>query len=146
MKILNKYNTKLKIDEINIFENDIGIKLPKDYISFLLEFNGGKPMLNNCQVIISDVNWIYGMFNEPEWASLYNAMYTFVGRIPGWYIPIARDSGGNQYLMSLYEGNYGVIAFWKHEFELMTGDASQYFDNMTKVSDSFSEFLENLKE
>lgn len=69
----------------------------------------------------------------------------FRKRIPSWYFPIANDSGGNLYLMSLYQENHGLIAFWRHEEET-TGDADQYFDNMSIVATSFSEFLDHIVE
>ena len=42
--------------------------------------------------------------------------------------------------MSLYKSNIGTIAFWDHENEAEEGEAEQYFDNMTMVAKSFTEF------
>ena len=133
----------IRLQDIVDFEEENNIKLPEDYKQFLIEHNGGQPF--PCISPISDVQWIYGMVHEPNYASLFWHIDIFQRRIPGWYFPIANDSGGNLYLMSLYHENHGTIAFWDHEGET-EGDADQYFDNMKFVANSFTEFLNQLTE
>lgn len=136
---------KLRIQDIVDFEEANDIKLPEDYKQFLIEHNGGRPYPCISPVVKIDVQWIYGMVQEPYYASLFQHIAMFQGRIPSWYFPIANDSGGNLYLMSLYHENFGLIAFWDHEGET-DGDADQYFDNMRTVANSFTEFLNELIE
>lgn len=121
------------------FEEDNEVSLPDDYKEFLLEHNGGHPEPSALPAFGTDVNWLFGMVEEPAWASLFHALAVYEGRIPSWYMPIGTDSGGNLYIMSLYEENKGVIALWWHEDEAPT-NGSDYFDNLTPVADSFSEF------
>lgn len=136
---------KINPDDIIDFEKANNVQVPLDYVSFLEKYNGGRPTPNYVPGARSDVDWIYGMHQGPGWSNLFDAIETYQGRIPSWYMPIAHDSGGNLYLMSLFGKNHGYIAFWRHEFE-GEGDADQYFDNMSFVAKSFQEFLGQLTE
>lgn len=138
----NKFG-KLDLKEIELFEDANDVSLPVDYKEFLFESNGGRPIKNILKVPSTDVHWIYGMHDIESWASLFSAIDIFKGRMPSWYMPIGCDSGGNQFIMSLYHENYGVIAFWEKEGENVEG-GDQYFDNMILVADSFSDFLKLL--
>lgn len=125
------------------FEETNEVSLPDDYKDFLLKHNGGRPEPNGLQEPSTDVQWLFGMVEEPAWASLFHALDTYEGRIPAWYMPIGTDSGGNLFIMSLYEENKGVVALWWHEGEAEK-NGSEYFDNLTHVADSFSEFIDLL--
>jgi hypothetical protein len=138
----NKFG-KIKIDDIIQFESNNEIEFPVDFKDFLITNNGGKPKQNLVPSVNSDVQWIFGMVDEPYYASLFQHIDMFYKRIPSWYFPIANDSGGNLYLMSLHIENHGLIAFWKHEEET-DGNAEQYFENMSFVSNSFTDFLNQL--
>lgn len=129
--------------DIAEFEEANEVSLPDDYKKFLLEHNGGRPDPNVLSGPDTDVQWLYGMVEEPAWASLFHALDTYEGRIPAWYMPIGMDSGGNLFVMSLYEENKGVVALWWHEDEA-EGNGSEYFDNLTHVADSFTEFADLL--
>lgn len=134
----NKYG-KLNVHDLDDFESLNQIKIPTDYKNFLLRTNGGAPIYDSENESIPGVRWFYG-FHEGENASIHDALSIYEGRLPSWYFPIANDYAGNLYIMSLFEGNYGLIAFWDHEGELLEGNAEQHFDNLTLVAESFSEF------
>ncbi len=112
----NKFG-QIQFGDIFEFETHNNIKLPDDYKDFLTKNNGGRPNPNIVPSVKSDIQWIYGMVEEPYYASIFQHIDMFHKRIPSWYFPIANDSGGNLYLMSLYHENYGLIAFWRHEEE-----------------------------
>lgn len=131
---------KAKLEDILIFETANSIKLPRDYRDFVLKFNGGKPD-PNIVPDISLVDWIYVFSGGPDWVDFFHNVKAFENRIPSWYFPFACDPFGNQFLMSLYKDNYGIIAFWNHEGEAPKGQADQYFDNMIFVANSFTDFL-----
>lgn len=135
----------IRIADLTEFEEANNVALPGDYKQFLIEHNGGRPYPNICLAVKSDVQWIYGMVHEPYYASLFQHIAIYQNRIPSWYFPIANDSGGNLYVMSLYKENHGMVAFWDHERET-AGDADQYFDNMRFVATSFTEFFSQLVE
>ena len=139
----NKFG-KTDLQDIRQFESHNNVLLPEDYKVFLSKYNGGQPKPAIQPKVKSDVQWIYGMVTEPYYASLFQHLDMFQGRLPSWYIPIANDSGGNLYIMSLYEENRGLIAFWDHENEAEEGQADEYFDNITFVASSFTDFLDQL--
>ena len=138
----NPYGPVLPADIIE-FEETNEVSLPEDYKAFLLQHNGGRPENNVLADAGTDVQWLFGMVEEPAWASLFHALDAYEGRIPAWYIPIGTDSGGNLFIMSLYEENKGVIALWWHEDEAEQ-NGSEYFENLTHVANSFSEFTDLL--
>jgi cell wall assembly regulator SMI1 len=139
---LEQSNPYGSIDPVDLveFEETNEVSLPDDYKDFLLEHNGGRPEPNELLELSTDVQWLYGMVEEPAWASFFHALDTYEGRIPAWYIPIGTDSGGNIFILSLFEENKGVVALWWHEDEAEQ-NGSEYFDNLTHVADSFSEFI-----
>ncbi|UYZ63417.1 SMI1/KNR4 family protein [Hymenobacter weizhouensis] len=130
--------------DIAEFEETNEITLPSDYKDFLLQHNGGRPLYSKVAGTDVEVKWLYSMIEEPAWASLFNALDVYEGRIPSWYMPIGTDSGGNLYIMSLYKKNKGVIAFWRHEEEAEE-NGSDYFENLTHIADSFTEFVHLLQ-
>ena len=142
LKFINEFG-QLDQQELFEFQKDNEIQLPEDYIRFLNEYNGGKPTLNSINANYN-VDWIYGFHNGPKWSNIFHAIDTYQDRIPSWYFPIANDSFGNLYIMSVYHGNHGLIAFWDHENEA-TENASQYFDNMVLIAKSFNDFLSKLR-
>ena len=126
--------------QLDEFEAQARIRLPHAYRTWLLQNNGGRPdpkrieFIENGISTASDVHWIYGL-GKPDWADLSNAYITFTARIPKGLIPIARDSGGNQYLMD----SRGQILFWNHEEERLA------LSEMPVCANSFDEFLASLK-
>lgn len=137
---------KIDMDDLKDFEKSNSITFPSDYREFLIEHNGGVPEPNKIRLQYSstDVQVLFGMYKGDHYANFFKAVQVFHNRIPSWYIPIGRDSGGNLFIMSLWEENKGVVAFWSHEGEAPEGEADQYFDNLTHIADSFAEFLNNL--
>lgn len=139
----NQFGKILEKDIIE-FEKDNDVFLPSDYKTFLRNHNGGRLLKNSLPDIRTNVDWLYGMFVTPDWASLFHALNVYHKRIPSWYIPIGHDPFGNLFLLSLFPDNHGVVAFWDHEDEA-EGDADQYFDNMTLIATSFDEFIKQLQ-
>ena len=127
--------------QLDDFEGQARIRLPDTYRRWLLQNNGGRPdpkrieFIENGIPTASDVHWIYGL-GKPDWADLSDAFITFKARIPKGLIPVARDSGGNQYLI---ESPSGRILFWNHEVEDLE------VSKMPVCANSFEEFLANLK-
>ena len=139
---------EVDFQDIKDFEASNEVILPDDYKNFLEIQNGGRPKQNNLGTVETDVQWLYGMYdyeNAPDWANFFEALDTYEGRLPSWYIPIGRDSGGNLFIMSLYEENRGLVAWWLHEQEAQE-NADEYFDNVRIVADNFTEFLKLLSD
>ena len=127
-------------DDLDDFEEWNDVLLPDDYRDFIMEFNGGKPVPSRLKKIGTEIDWIYGFHNGPDWASIFFALDTYQGRLPGSCMPIAYDIAGNLIIMSLSKQSLGVVAFWDHENEAQ-GDAINYLDNVVEIADSFTDFL-----
>lgn len=136
---------KLSESGIADFEVKFSILLPTDYKDFLLEHNGGCPKPNTNRFPETDVQWIYGIHQYDYWANLIEHIDMFKERIPSDTIPIANDSGGNLFLLSLRNDSKGEVWFWNHEEEAEE-NGHEYLENITKVSDSFNSFIDNLYE
>lgn len=146
MEILNSNQFgKLNIESLEQFETSNEIVFPDDYKSFLIEHNGGIPSFNIVPSVKTDVQVLFGMHSGPYWANFFDHVDMYQDRIPSWYIPIGRDSGGNLFIMSLWKGNHGLVAFWRHEDEAKDHqNANEYFENVTFIADSFHQFLNQL--
>lgn len=136
---------KLDLQTLNDFVEKYSLALPDDYKKFLLEHNGGDPVPSTNRTPETFVQWIYGIQDEENWASLEWNIDIYDERIPFKTIPIATDPGGNQFLLSYRPDSYGEIWFWDHENECETS-AKDYFDNIIKSANSFSDFVNNLYE
>jgi len=130
--------------EIDDFEKANKMKLPLDYRSFLLSFNGGTPDLRHNAQPDTDIEYIFGMHNGPYHASLYKKIDMYSDRLPLSTFPIASDPFGNLFIMSLHSENLGHIYFWDQEGEPEHQDG-HYVDNCYFVASSFNEFIGNLK-
>ena len=134
---------------LSAFQRKHSLRLPADYCQFLLKHNGGAPSPMNtidfeqkARSTSSDVQFFYGIHNGENWASIEWNLECFAGRIVEEGLPIAGDSGGNQYVLITRGAREGQIYFWDHERET---DLPSY-QNMSWVADSFSEFAEKLYE
>jgi hypothetical protein len=130
--------------ELDDFEKENNIMLPKDYRDFLLTCNGGKPHPDKNDNPSTVVTYVLGMHNGDYYASLYKHVDMFKKRLPLSTLPIATDPFGNLFIMSVHPENYGHIFFWDHEGEPDYQDG-HYVENCTFVAYSFSEFINNLR-
>jgi hypothetical protein len=133
------------------FEQRHNIKLPEEYRSFLLQFNGGRPKPEIIDFIQygddqSDmVNYLGGIHNGEYWASLEWHIDSLKSRIPKGFIPIGDDPGGNAYLIGTDGEIFGQIYFWDHENEAALEEKEPDFKNMSLIANSFTEFLNKLR-
>lgn len=61
----------LALQDLSDFESSNNFELPRDYKDFLIAHNGGRPVKNHLPNPSTDVNWLYGMHDGPEWASFF---------------------------------------------------------------------------
>ncbi len=144
----NEFGSLAEAD-LTRFEGKYQVSLPEDYRTFLLKQNGGTPSPNTIDFVeerrmtSSDLRYLCGIHQGPEWARLDFNIEIFQGRIPEGLIAIGYDSGGNQYLLGIRKPYEGQIYFWDHERE--AGDGNEpTFANMSFVANSFTQFLEAL--
>lgn len=119
------------------FESALGDSLPVDYKNFLLQTNGGIPVLRE--------------FLVPQWGS--SAVHVFFGfqrlkaddlnwnldqfddLVDSGVIPIGTDPSGNRICLGFSKEANGKIYFWDHE-----GSS----DELIFLSESFSDFVAGL--
>lgn len=139
---------KLTATDIENFEKKIKHLLPDDYKKFLLENNGGHP--ENCVFSYAmddkENESLVNIFNAIYTGKTYNLLidyeyYQEQKRIPKNMLPIADDPFGNLICLSISGKDYGSVYFWDHELEVLR----PAFENLFLISDSFQDFIDNLK-
>src|SRR5262249_38883564 len=105
-------------ESIARLEQRIGHPLPPHYRDFLGQHDGGPLDLNN-----RSVNEVFGLGDGvPDFASVWNALDTYRDRVPVWLLPVASDSFGNLFAVSLRPDDRGTVWFWNHEAEADEGE------------------------
>lgn len=148
--ILMDSGLKLNEEKIQIFENDLKIKLPVDYKAFMISHNGGMPeddLMFNYHNSVNDKDsrsliQMFYIIYEKENYEVYNLKNICLNlwndkALTKDYLAIAEDPAGNYVCISLSAKTYGSIYFCNHEYE----DAETGNLLMDKIASSFSEFL-----
>jgi len=131
------------------FEQYVGARLPEQYRSFLLTYNGGRPTPNVVDVPglgggCAEVLEFGGIDRELETECLdwrYEILRQH--RIEAWQLPIARDSFGNAYILSLRNQDFGAITYCDLQPVYGRLDVKPRF---YPVAPDFNTFLEQLYE
>ena len=139
-------------DDIKRYENELGVTFPKEYVDFILEYNGGTPDETRAfDFIDSSTNsmnntdirnfFVFYENGEPTHDDIMHVNWLMKEEetIPEWLFAFCEDSGGNPVCMSMRDDDYGTIYFCDHEIE---GDDGYYL--MSRVADSFDEFISML--
>lgn len=139
-KILNE-NPKISLQDIKQFEQEYDISLPKQYVEFLLEYNGGFPQESGFKISDDEgeslVNRFYGIGDmKSNLGKVYDVLE---GEIPEDFISIANDPAGNEILLGVSGEYRGKVYFWIHDME-----SEEEMDNMFILANSFYEFFDNL--
>ncbi|MFT4020508.1 MAG: SMI1/KNR4 family protein [Acinetobacter sp.] len=138
--------SKIDDSDISAFENEIGCKIPAEYRDFLLNHNGGRP---RCPVLVFGaekimVNDLYGLGDQQgRVGDLKQTWEIFLDRLPSGFISIGDTPSGDQFLISVTDGN---IYLFDHENE--PEEASENladYENVKKVADSFLDFINDLR-
>lgn len=155
MITVNSSGEKIDVFDLKRLEESLGLVLPEDYKEFLLGFNGGVPVesyvdfeANSLKVPGEEVKRFYGVGVKPT-NDIEHKCRTIGGYIPEGFIYIANTHGGNFFLISLRNENYGHVFYKDHEIE----DVEDYDpmsgrlpDSIIEVAPSFGDFLEMLYE
>lgn len=136
---IKRTGEQISIKNIKDFETSLNIKLPKQFISFLLKYNGGIPS-NGCFNTL-DQEWgaeirvllkLDKLFFEPE-------------ILPEDLLIIGLTTGENYIGLSTGEDNKGKIFLTK--FENYPPDKLDYGDeNLLLIANTFDKFIKNLYE
>jgi len=127
------------------FEMKLKSKLPDDYRSFLLEYNGGKPEENIFAIPKTKkqcgVTCFFGIYNSKKATDLVTERARFSDRLPAHILPIASAKDGNLVCLSLASPDFGSLYLWDHELE----NESPSGESLLKILPSFSEFMAALQ-
>jgi len=117
MAIIKEQGPRISAEDVRDFEEYLGATLPEQYQRFLLMYNGGLPEPDAVDVEGlkgggADVHVLYGIGVPIESERLdWNYELLREHRIEAWQLPIASDSFGNAYILSLRDEDRGVITY-----------------------------------
>ena len=139
---IEKINESLSLENLESFEHNRNITLPKDYRKFLLEYNGGYPNPGIYKILDElgegILNIFYGIGSMYD--NLEKKFDIFDEILEIGFIPIADDPSGNQICIGISKEYFGQIFHWAHDEE------DHEMENMYLLSRSFNEFLDSLYE
>ena len=168
---MNKYQTKIESfeyyfvekgvcqstddEQFKKVEEQIGVTLPADYASFLVEY-GGTTLDGGDEYVafpyleeyprgkIGLLNVFFGIIPGNGYDIVDNYL-AYKGRMPFNLLPIANDPGGNVICLAIYGEDEGKVYFWDHEEEDVVDEGIEPSrDNLYLVAHSFEEFINSL--
>jgi cell wall assembly regulator SMI1 len=135
-------NRPLEPSDLARIEDKMGRPLPEAYRAFLLVHNGGQPHPNGIDIPgwglhSTDVKLFFGLDDEFECNDLLWHPDWLEGCLENHLLPIADDSGGNNFVLVLADEDYGQVYY----FDAREIPPRPYF-----VAKDFPEFLSKLRE
>jgi hypothetical protein len=133
--------------DIRDFERRIGEPLPEEYRRFLLEFNGGAPSPDTIDIeglpgSSVDVQVFFGIGRAVTSSGIEWNMATLAARLKEGLLPIACDSGGSVFCLSLKGCKRGTVFYCDLESAFADFDSEP---SLYPVASSFDEFLKKLR-
>lgn len=141
------------VNDIGLLEEQLGIRLPDAYKSFLARFNGGRPEPDGFEIVGMDNNpngsiqmflRIGGPVESSTLAWNYN---TLQGQIPPELFPIARTGCGDLICIIIAEneisGPVGAVVLW--DYHAAWGNSGLCYD-IYLIANTFEEFIGDLHE
>jgi hypothetical protein len=135
--------------DVVALEQRIGHRLPESYRQFLLLNNGGRPTLDRDTIDIehlpgspTDVQVFYGIDDPIESCTIDWNLNVFKNRISDRLLPIACDSFGNRFCITLSGTDRGSVIYcdFNPTFGSHVGAAIYY-----RVAPDFNSFLEKIR-
>lgn len=136
--------------EIIEWQQETGLKLPRNYLYFMTAYNGGRPypLILDYSIPVerypsTEPKTFIDILND--WDEVMEAWH---GRVYGEGPPprsiiIAQDPGGLQIVMSLDENDHGVVSSWYH---MTTPWGTPPNTEVWREAGSFREFIGRLYE
>lgn len=148
---LEEIGEKIEISDIEEFESEYNVKLPKEYRTFLLKNNGGDPegflfTEKFVEIQPGSLERVQQATDVERFFSLKEMIFEYEDIVDDEYIlphfiPIARTSFGNLILISVSEDEtYGSVNFSNHD---LIDDESGLFV-VSVIKNTFSEFIDSL--
>jgi len=143
----NPYGS-LTQERLIAFERSHSLRLPAAYRAFILQFNGGTPSPSFFWIAQgsdgSVVDKFYGLHDGPPHLSIETYMGREEPQIPSTLLAFADDGIGNILCLGIAAENAGQVFFLDHE--LHPFDKSDTRTGITRIADSFQDFLAALQE
>ncbi len=136
----------LSQSDVQNLEKKLGVTLPDDYRNFLLTYNGGSPRPEGIDIQgygDSDVQVFFGIGRAIESSCIGWNLETLGDRLPEGLVPVASDSGGNVFCISLRKQDYGFVLY--ADLDAVFGDLAAGTP-LYRVAANFLAFLESLGE
>lgn len=136
------------ISAIGLFERQRAIVLPEDYKRFLIETNGGIPVVSLFPVKgreyspFDNVQAFLGIGVPIPTSELAYAYDLYAGGLPFGIVPIANQDEGNYVCLDLRGGKEKIV-FWDKRHFWSTGEWRE--QDLYAVADSFDQFLTLLR-
>ena len=116
MVTMEEQGPKLSDVDISALEARLGVALPLSYRQFLLVFNGGVPTPDNVDVEgleggAADVQVFFGVGRAIEATCIEWNTATLTERLDSWLVPIASDSGGSVFCLSVRREDHGSVLY-----------------------------------
>lgn len=148
MTTINNRGPRLSEADILRLETQLKSPLPTEYKDFLLATNGGRPTLDTIdipkfQASPTDVQVFFGLDRSVVSSCIEWNMTTLVERFdPSELLPIACDSCGSVFCLSLRPGDFGAVLYCDLQSVFADYESSPDF---YVVAPSFASFLEKLR-
>ena len=131
---------------LQALEKKLGTTLPSDYRDFLSKNNGGNPVPSGFWIVEnldgSEIHQFYGLHDGPDWQQLDRYTNIELG-IPRELLAIGDDGVGNFICLGISPDRHGQVFFIEHEEHPFQEPES--FEGITKIADSFSRFVEEMR-
>lgn len=140
-------SSELTLTEADIrrFEEEVGVKLPQDYLECLLKNNGGVPRPADFkhkalgEDVVNCVTGFFPLRAKPGRRDLREAWREARQELPQGFLPFGRDLGGELLCLCLKPEDYGSV----HRSDGFVEDIGCPV-MMHRLANSFSTFLEML--
>jgi hypothetical protein len=135
------------MEAINAAEARLGVTLPSDYKTFLLETNGLNPEPYLCFAVPEReevmLGCLYGLKPNRTRCDLEHQqeLISQWSPLPAGYVAIGDDPGGNALLLATSGEDAGRVFFWDRVGFWVREDGRNTFP----VADSFTAFIESLR-
>ena len=151
IKFVESPNQKCSLSDIKDFEHKVNCKLPEEYKRFLIEVNGGIPVIDNLDEdeVPSFASLNTGDINLTEW----NLEGDLIEYVKLGFITIAdagQGFGGHTSIYCKNDAHYGKVFSWYWDDLLITDEPIDSSMNKSFLkehiqADNFIEFLKNYK-
>lgn len=138
----------IDLEDVLECESAIGVRLPDEYRSFLLRYNGGRPTPNAYPIYglennpFGAVHFFFGIDDPVESCNIDWNYEVHNGRLPANLLAIGCDGAGDLICISLYGDDAGAVVFWDRHKE----PPEPSYANVYYIADSFSEFINGIRE